>query len=167
MFSNVGTVHTPKMLLQTAAFWLVGQLLVIVVVASAVPGGASALVLLGFVTPAYDHNVFSARAAAVPWTDPTVWFSVQSLLQVAMVAAAASAVITLFRTNSWQHGVLPDSAPPKPRRPEGETGPPAGAPAAGPTSPPAAPPGPASPPPSAPGPASASGGTPAHGPRGV
>jgi hypothetical protein len=108
------------MLLRTAAAWLVGQLLVTVVLSSAVPGGASLLVLAGFVTPGYDHNLFAVRVTQVPWTDPVVWFSVQSVVQNLVVAATAASLVTLFHTNYWQHGVLADSTPPpRPRRTEG------------------------------------------------
>jgi len=138
-------------------YWLLGQALVITVVAAAVPGGASWLTLAGFVTPYYDDNVFALRVVPVPWTDPTVHMSLQTLAQMLAVAMAAAALTVLARTNPWQHGVLPDSTPPgrdSAPRPTPATAPPAappGAPAS-PASPPA-PASPASPPPPPPGPA--------------
>jgi hypothetical protein len=105
-------MKTPTMLARTAAYWLSAQALLAVVVAAAVPNGASVLVLTGFVTAYYDDNLFAVRIVRVPWTDPSVYVSIQTLVQMVAVAAAAAALTTLVRTNPWQHGVLPDSTPP-------------------------------------------------------
>ena len=122
-----------------------------VVIASAVPDGAAWLTVAGFVTPYYDSNVFALKLAAVPWTDPVVYVSVQTLTQMATLAAAGAALITLVRVTPWQHGVLPDSTPPAKEKGsgQGKAGSSAPAPAsaaAAPASPPAAP-GPAPKPP--------------------
>jgi len=128
------------MLVRTALYLLLVQALAIVVVASAVPDGAAWLTLAGFVTPYYDSNVFALKLAPVPWTDPVVYVSVQTLMQMAALAAAGAALITLVRVTPWQHGVLPDSTPPAKDKGsgQGKAGSPAPATAA-PTSPPAAP----------------------------
>jgi len=139
------------MLVRTALYLLLVQALAIVVVASAVPDGAAWLTLAGFVTPYYDSNVFALKLASVPWTDPVVYVSVQTLTQMAALAAAGAALITLARVTRWQHGVLPDSTPPAKEKGsgQGKAGSSAPAPAsaaAAPASPPAAP-GPAPKPP--------------------
>lgn len=101
------------MLARTAIYALLGQLLVIVVVAAAVPGGSSWLVLSGFATAYYDRNLFAVRIAALPWTEPAVYVSIQTAVQMLMVALVIAGTSTLVRTNPWQHGVLPDSSPPR------------------------------------------------------
>jgi len=128
------------MLVRTALYLLLVQALATVVIASAVPSGAAWLTVAGFVTPYYDSNVFALKLAAVPWTDPVVYISVQTLTQMAALAAAGAAMITLARVTPWQHGVLPDSTPPAKDKGsgQGKAGSPAPATAA-PTSPPAAP----------------------------
>jgi len=128
------------MLVRTALYLLLVQALATVVIASAVPDGAAWLTLAGFVTPYYDSNVFALKLAPVPWTDPVVYISVQTLTQMAALAAAGAAMITLARVTPWQHGVLPDSTPPAKDKGsgQGKAGSPAPATAA-PTSPPAAP----------------------------
>jgi hypothetical protein len=93
-------------------YWLAAQALLIIVVAAAMPHGASLLVLAGFVTAYYDDNLFAVRIVRVSWTDPSVYVSIQTLAQMVAVAAAAAALTTLVRTNPWQHGVLRDSTPP-------------------------------------------------------
>ena len=135
------------MLVRTALYLLLVQALATVVIASAVPDGAAWLTLAGFVTPYYDSNVFALKLAPVPWTDPVVYISVQTLTQMAALAAAGAAMITLARVTPWQHGVLPDSTPPAKDKGsgQGKAGSPAPATAA-PASPPAAP-GPAPKPP--------------------
>jgi hypothetical protein len=105
-------MNTPAALVRTVVYWLIGQALLIIVVAAAVPQGASLLVLTGFVTAYYDDNLFAVRIVRVPWTDPSVYVSIQTLTQMVAVAAAAAALTTLVRTNPWQHGVLPNSTPP-------------------------------------------------------
>lgn len=105
------------MLARTAVYALLGQLLVIVVVAAAVPGGSSWLVLSGFATAYYDRNLFAVRIAALPWTDPAVYVSIQTTVQMSMVALVIAGASTLVRTNPWQHGVLPDSSPPRRGKP--------------------------------------------------
>ena len=131
------------MLVRTALHLLLAQVLATIVVASAVPKGAAWLTLAGFVTPYYDRNVFAIKLAQVPWTDPAVYFSVQTLTQMAALAAAGAALITLVRVAPWQHGVLPDSTPPAKDRggAPGKAGSPApaSATASAPASPPAAP----------------------------
>ena len=139
------------MLVRTALYLLLVQALATVVIASAVPDGAAWLTLAGFVTPYYDSNVFALKLAPVPWTDPVVYVSVQTLMQMAALAAAGAALITLARVTRWQHGVLPDSTPPAKEKGsgQGKAGSSAPAPAsaaAAPASPPAAP-GPAPKPP--------------------
>jgi len=128
------------MLVRTALYLLLVQALATVVIASAVPDGAAWLTLAGFVTPYYDSNIFALKLAPVPWTDPVVYISVQTLTQMAALAAAGAAMITLARVTPWQHGVLPDSTPPAKDKGsgQGKAGSPAPATAA-PTSPPAAP----------------------------
>lgn len=148
-------MNTPATLARIAGYWIVGQALVIIVLAAAVPNGASWLVLLGFVTAYYDDNVFAVHVATVPWTDPPVYFTVQTLVQMLAVAAVAASLTTLVRTNPWQHGVLPNSTPPgrdKPARPVSDGAPPGPASPAAPPSAPAppasgtgAPPGPPAP----------------------
>lgn len=138
------------MLARTIGYWMMGQFLAIVVMAAAVPGGASWLVLLGFVTAFYDDNLFAVHIAAVPWTDPAVYFTVQTVVQMLAVSATVASLVTLVRTNPWQHGALPNSTPPgrdKPARQDPDAGPSAAGPA--PTAPPPAPagPGPAAAPP--------------------
>ena len=141
------------MLVRTALYLLLVQALATVAIASAVPSGAAWLTVAGFVTPYYDSNVFALKLAPVPWTDPVVYVSVQTLMQMAALAAAGAALITLVRVTPWQHGVLPDSTPPAKDKGsgQGKAGSPAAAPAtpaaAAPASPPAAP-GPAPKPPS-------------------
>lgn len=100
------------MLIRTVLYGLLIQLLAIIVIAAAIPGGASWLTLVGYVTAFYDHNVFALHIVSVPWTDPAVFISLQTSVQMLAVAMAAAGLITLARTNPWQHGVLPDSAPP-------------------------------------------------------
>ena len=136
------------MLTRTALYAVVLQLLAVLLVAAVVSGGGALLTTAGFVTPFYDHNLFAVRLAPVPLTDPVVYFSVQTLVQVLAVALAVSALITAVRTNPWHHGTLSDSTPPqrdrsadKPSRTH-SGGPGAGAPGAGASaaqSPPAAP----------------------------
>lgn len=111
------------MLVRTALYWLLAQALLIIVIASAAPGGASWLTLAGFVTPWYDDNFFALRLISVPWTDPRVWVSLQTLVQMLAVAMAAAAITTMARTNPWQHGVLPDSAPRGRDKPAGSPAP--------------------------------------------
>lgn len=144
---------TPAVLVRTALYVLLAQALVIVVVAAAVPGAAAWLVLAGFVTAFYDTNVFAIRLLAVPWTAPPVYVTVQTLVQMLAVAAAVSALVTLARVYRWQHGALPDSAPPpKPGRVDtADTGGGLRGPTAAPSA--ATPPrGPAAPPPTLPAP---------------
>lgn len=99
------------MLVRTTMYLLLVQVLVVVVIAAAVPEGAAWLTLTGFVTAYYDSNFFALKLVAVPWTDPPVYFSVQTLTQMIALAAAGSALITAARVTSWQPGTLPDSAP--------------------------------------------------------
>ena len=137
------------MLVRTALYLLLVQALATVVIASAVPDGAAWLTVAGFVTPYYDSNVFALKLAPVPWTDPVVYVSVQTLTQMATLAAAGAALITLVRVTPWQHGTLPDSLPPPKEKDSGPGKGGSQAPAAAaavPASPPAAP-GPASKPP--------------------
>ena len=138
------------MLVRTALYLLLVQALAIVVVASAVPDGAAWLTLAGFVTPYYDSNVFALKLAPVPWTDPVVYLSVQTLTQMATLAAAGAALITLVRVTPWQHGTLPDSIPPPKEKGSGPGKGGSQAPAASPAPPAAAVP---ASPPAAPGPA--------------
>lgn len=100
------------MLARTALYLLVVQALVISVIASAVPHGAGWLTSAGFVTAYYDSNVFAVKIAPIPWTDPSVYASVQSVVQMLAVALAGAALFTIARTNPWHHGALPDSLPP-------------------------------------------------------
>lgn len=153
---TVARMDTPTLLARTGAYWLVGQMLLITVIASAIPGGASQLVLAGFVTAYYDTNVFAIRLAAVPWTDPAVYISVQSLVQMLIVAAVGSALTTIARTNPWQHGVLPNSTAPGRDKPTLPAAPHISGPASQSAPNPAA-----DPPPTPPGPASAAGSPPA------
>jgi hypothetical protein len=136
-------VTTPTMLVRTTLYALLLQLVLVATIAIAAPQGAARLTTAGFVTPHHDRNFFAWKLAPVPWTDPTVYFSVQTMVQMLALALAAAALITFARTNPWQHGTLPESTPP-PRDKE--------SPAAKPTSPTptaaaAAPPTPAPPPP--------------------
>ena len=156
--TTVRAMNTPALLARTILYVLGALSLAIVVLALAVPGGASWLVVMGFITPYYETNVFAVRLFGIPGTDPTVYVSVQSLAQMLMVALAVAGVVGLVRTNPWQHGVLPDSASPGRDRSTASASPPAA---------PASPPPPPPPPPSPPGstaspPASA----PPAGPRG-
>ncbi len=105
-------MNTPALLIRAVLYVLVGQVLVIAVIAIAVPDGASLLTVAGFVTPYYEHNVLAVRIAAIPLTDPTVYVSLQSAAQMLAIALAAAGIFGLVRTNPWQHGVLPDSSPP-------------------------------------------------------
>lgn len=135
-------MNTPAMLVRIAGYWLVGEALAITVVAAAIPSGASWLVILGFVTAYYDDNLFAVHVATVPWTDPAVYFTVQTLVQMLTVAAVAASLTTLVRTNSWQHGVLPNSTPPgrdKSARPASDGAPPAPSGPGGPAAPPSSP----------------------------
>lgn len=131
------------MLVRTALYLLLVQALATVVIASAVPNGAAWLTVAGFVTPYYDSNVFALKLAAVPWTDPVVYLSVQTLTQMAALAAAGAALITLARVTPWQHGVLPDSTPPAKEKGSGQgkagSPEPAASSVAAPASPPATP----------------------------
>jgi hypothetical protein len=97
-------MNTPAMLVRIAVYWLATQALLIIVVAAAVPRGTSLLVLTGFVTAYYDDNLFAVRIVRVPWTDPSVYVSIQTLAQMVAVAAAAAALTTLVRTNPWLAG---------------------------------------------------------------
>lgn len=133
------SVNTPATLARMALYWLLGQALVIVVVACALPGGSSWLTLAGFVTPHYDNNIFAIRLMRVPWTDPAVFVSLQTAVQMLAVALAGAALVTLVKTNPWEHGVLQDSTPSgrdKPSR-SATSAPPAPGPAAIPTPAPA------------------------------
>lgn len=158
------------MLIRTVLYGLLIQLLVIIVIAAAIPGGASWLTLAGYVTAFYDHNVFALHIVSVPWTDPAVFISLQTFVQMLAVAMAAAGLITLARTNPWQHGVLPDSAPPGRDKPPRDPAASAPAPmpppsAAGAPASPAPPPGPAAAgPPAGRPPAPASPAPPAPGP---
>lgn len=105
------------MLMRTALWALLVQVLVVAVVSSAVPRGGAWMTTTGFVTTYYDTNIFAVKLVAYPWTDPTVYLSVQTLAQMAALALAFSALLTLARTNPWHHGVLPDSTPPPKERP--------------------------------------------------
>lgn len=100
------------MLVRTALYLFLAQVLATDVIAAAVPGGAAWLTLAGFVTPYYDSNVFAVKLAPLPWTDPVVYLSAQTLIQMTALAAAGSALITLARATPWRPGALPDSAPP-------------------------------------------------------
>ncbi|WP_052615659.1 hypothetical protein [Mycobacteroides abscessus] len=130
-------MNTPALLLRTAIYVLVGQILVVVVVAVAVPDGASLLTMTGFVTPYYETNVVGAlHILAVPGTHPTVFVSVQSAVQMLALALVASGIFGLIKSNPWEHGVLPDSTPPgrdKPSPPPAETAAPPGSSPSGPS----------------------------------
>jgi len=102
---------TPAMLVRTTLYVLLLQLVAVVALAAAVPRGAAWLTSAGFVTPYYDNNLFALKLVPVPWTEPAVHFSVQTLVQMLALALAAAAVITFIRTTPWQHGALPDSLP--------------------------------------------------------
>lgn len=129
------------MLLRTALSALVVQLLLVSLVAAAVPRGGGWLTLAGFVTPYYDRNVFAVHLLPIPATSPQVYLSVQTLVQMLAIALAVSGVVTLARTNPWQHGILPNSTPPAKDPAEKPAKRPAGDPAApAPPAPPAAPP---------------------------
>jgi len=141
---------TPAMLVRTTLYALLLQLVAVGALAVAVPHAAGWLTRAGFVTPYYDNNLFALKLAPIPWTEPTVYFSVQTLVQMLALALAVAALITFARTNPWQHGALPDSLPgPKDRgpaarptgqAPTGPTGaptPPTPAPAPAPSTPPA------------------------------
>lgn len=88
------------------------QSLLIAVVACAVPGGASFLTRAGFVTPGYESEPLTLRLMPIPATDPTVFVSAQSLVQMLVVALAIAGFAGLVKTNPWQHGALPNSTPP-------------------------------------------------------
>ncbi|KXO90967.1 hypothetical protein [Tsukamurella tyrosinosolvens] len=122
-------MNTPKILARTAAVCAAAQLLVVLVVASAVPGGASWLTLAGFVTPRYETNTFSGRIVMLPLTNPPVWLSLQNLALIVANALLVAALYGALRTNPWTPGVLKNSTPPKPR-PAASSGP--GAPPPGP-----------------------------------
>lgn len=79
------------------------------VIASAVPHGGAWCVRAGFCTAWYDRNPFAVKLARIPWTDPTVYLSVQTLIQMLALAAAGAALITYARTNPWHHGGLPET----------------------------------------------------------
>ena len=132
--ATVRHVNTPALLARTGLYVLLGQALVIAVLAIAVPGGASLLTLAGFVTPLYDGNFFAAHITPIPWTDPTVYVSIQSAVQMLVVALAVAGVVGLIKTNPWQHGVLPDSTPPGRDKAPASGAPPAPAPPATPPS---------------------------------
>ena len=102
---------TPSVLVRTTLYLLILQLVAVGALAAAVHGAAGWLTRAGFVTPYYDSNVFAQKLAPVPWTEPTVYFSVQTVVQMLAIALAGAALITLARTNPWQHGALPDSLP--------------------------------------------------------
>jgi hypothetical protein len=139
---------TPAMLVRATLYALLLQLVAVGALAAAVPHAAGWLTRAGFVTPYFENNLFALKLAPVPWTDPTVYFSVQTLVQMLALALAAAALITLARTNPWQHGALPDSLPgPKDRapaaRPPSQAPPaPSGAPAPAPAPAPVPPPAP-------------------------
>lgn len=135
---------TPAMLVRTTLYALLLQLVAVGAMAAAVPHAAGWLTRGGFVTPYYDNNLFALKLAPVPWTEPTVYFSVQTLVQMLALALAVAALITFARTNPWQHGALPDSLPaPKDRSPAAR---PASQAPAGPSAAPAPAPAPAPPP---------------------
>ena len=100
------------MLVRTALYALAVQLLLSVVIAVVIPHGAAWLTTAGFVTPYYDHNVFAIKLVPVPWTDPRVYISVQTLVQMLALSMTVSALVTLARTNPWHHGAPPESTPP-------------------------------------------------------
>lgn len=106
-------MNTPALLIRTALYALVGQILVITVTAIAVPGGTSLLTMTGFVTPYYETNVLGAlHILGIPGTHPTVFVSVQSAAQMLALALVSAGVVGLIKSNPWEHGVLPDSTPP-------------------------------------------------------
>lgn len=105
------------LLLRTTLSILVAQVMVIAVLAAAVPGAASTLTLWGFVTPFYADNLFAVHIAPLPWTAPTVYISVQTAAQMLMVALTVAAVVGFFKANSWQHGAAPTPAPAPRERP--------------------------------------------------
>lgn len=145
---------TPALLIRTAAYLLLGQALAVLVIAAAVPRGAAWMTVSGFVTPWYDSNVLAVKLLSVPWTDPTVFVSVQTMTQMIAIAAAGSALITLARTNPWERGALPDSAAssiPKEKKPARAGAPPATGSAPAAAAPAPAPAAPALPPAPAPG----------------
>lgn len=110
--ATVRRVNTPALLTRTALYVLGVQLALVIVVALAVPGGTSLLTLAGFVTPYYDRNFLAMHLFPIPWTDPTVYVSIQSLAQMVALALLVAGAVGLVKTNPWQHGVLPDSTPP-------------------------------------------------------
>jgi len=107
----VGVLTTPAMLARTALYLLLAQLLLVAGAAAVVPHASEWLTVAGFVTPYYDNNVFAIKILVLPWTDPAVYVSVQTLTQMVSLALMGSALITLFRTNPWQSGPLPESTP--------------------------------------------------------
>lgn len=110
--STVRDMNTPAVLIRTASYVLIGQILVILVVAIAVPDGASMLTMAGFVTPYYETNVVGAlHILAIPGTHPTVFVSVQSAIQMLALALVAAGIVGLIKSNPWEHGILPDSTP--------------------------------------------------------
>lgn len=132
--STVANVNTPRLLTRLALCALGVQLLLVLVVAKAVPRGrgTSFLTTSGFVTPEYEHGWFSGlRVAPIPGTDPTVYISVQSLTQMLVIALIFAALAGLLKTNPWQHGALPNSTPPGRDSGPAGTGPTAGTPPLG------------------------------------
>lgn len=111
--ATVRNMNTPALLIRTALYALVGQILVITVIAIAVPSGPSLLTMTGFVTPYYETNVLGAlHILAIPSTHPTVFMSVQSAAQMLALALVAAGLVGLIKSNPWEHGILPDSTPP-------------------------------------------------------
>lgn len=144
-------VNTPALLTRTALYTLGVLSLLIVVVASAVPRGAAFLVTTGFVTSKFENSWLTLRLVPIPGTDPTVYVSVQSAVQMLVIALAVAGVVGLIRTNPWQHGALANSTPPgRGNKSAGASSPPT---STSPVSPPVTPPAGAPPP----GPASAPG----------
>lgn len=147
--ASVPMLTTPAMLVRTTLYALLLQVVAVIALAAAVPRAAAWLTSGGFVTPYYDNNLFALKLAPVPWTEPTVYFSVQTSVQMLALALAAAALITLVRTNPWQHGALPDSVPgPKAAARTTNQAPaaPGGAPNSAPSAAPSAAPAPAPPP---------------------
>lgn len=133
----MANVNTPRLLTRLALGAMGVQLLLVLVIAAAVPRGrgASFLTLNGFVTPEYERGWFSGlRIVPIPGSDPTVYISVQSLTQLLVFALAFAGLAGLVKANPWQHGALPNST-----APGRDSGPPAaGAPPPPPPPPPAA-----------------------------